>query len=138
MRFIVVLVGMWATSNAFAQDGGIPVSVRVVDIEGKPIATAVVRHPEEKERHRVNMENGTWTGEAVYLEDGTELLFQKNMEIVFEVSAPGYKNERVPYLVRKRKNLTLVTLTKMDIELEPEETEDGGPSIGFKHDQPRD
>lgn len=130
------LLGL-GSSSAMASDG-ISVSIRVIDVDGNPIASAVVRHPEEKERHRVNMETGTWEAEAVYLEDGTELLFAKKMELMFEVSAPGYLNQDFHYIVKKRKNIALVTLEKMAIDLETDEVDEVGPVIGFKHDVPRD
>lgn len=138
MRVPALVFALCLGSSAWAADTGLPVAVKVLDTAGAPIPTAVVRHPDEKERHRVNIENGTWTGEAVYLEDGTELLFAKNMELVFEVSAPGYKNVRVPYIVQKRKNVVEVVLEKLDIELDPEEDGAEGPAIQFKHDVPRE
>ncbi len=124
------------SGSASAADG-IPVSLKVVDAENNPISSAVVRHPEEKERHRVNMETGVWTGDAIYLEDGSEVIFEKNLELTFDVSAPGYQNTRFSYVVKKRKNVAVVKLEKMAIDLDGEE-EDEGPVIGFKHDTPRD
>ncbi len=126
-----------ASAPAQAADG-IPVSVKVVDPSGEPITSAVVRHPKEKERHRVNMETGVWTGEAIYLPDGSEMLFDKKMTLEFEVSAPGYQNKSFSYLVKKRKNLAVVTLDKLEVDMDLEEEQDGGPMIGFKHDKPRD
>lgn len=38
---------------------GIPVPVVVVDADDQPLRTAVVRHPEERERHRVNTHTGS-------------------------------------------------------------------------------
>lgn len=124
-------------SPALAGDG-IPVSVKVVDANGEPITSAVVRHPEEKERHRVNMETGIWTGEAIYLPDGSELLFDKKMTLEFEVSAPGYQNKSFSYLVKKRKNLAVVALDELEVNVDVESEQDSGPMIGFKHDKPRD
>ncbi|MEZ4317704.1 MAG: hypothetical protein R3F61_09370 [Myxococcota bacterium] len=138
MRIPSLLLALGLSAPAWAS-GGIPVSIKVVDEAGAPIQSAVVRHPDEKERHRVNMATGVWTGDAVYLVDGTELTFDKNMELTFEVSAPGYQNERFSYIVKKRKNVALVTLNKLDLEVKvSEEEEEGGPVIGFKHDVPRD
>lgn len=130
-----IVSAMWGVAQA---SEGVQVAVKVLDPDGRPIPTAVVRHPEEKERHRVNIDDGTWRGDAVYLENGSEILFQKNMELIFEVSAPGYKNQRVPYLVRKRKNVVEVTLQKLDLSTEQTEDDDPGPVIGFKHDKPID
>ena len=132
---ITLLAALFATP-AMASDG-IPVAVAVVDEEGNPIKSAVVRHVEEKTRHRVNMETGVWEGEAIYLMDGTEQLFVKKMLLTFEVSAPGYGMERFSYEVKKRKNVTTVTLKKLEFDTEEEE-DDVGAGIQFKHDRPRD
>jgi len=136
MRFLNLPLMLLLSNTAFA--GGTPVSVKVVDSAGNPIPSAVVRHPDEKERHRVNMATGVWTGDAVYLEDGTELLFEKKLELTFEVSAPGYQNKRFGYLVKKRKNIALVTLDKLELDVEVSDDDEIGPVIGFKHDNPRD
>ncbi|MBT3221446.1 MAG: hypothetical protein HN348_20375, partial [Proteobacteria bacterium] len=68
---ITVLGALFLTSSvAIAEDIGIPVTVQVVDIEGVPIATAVVRHPMEADRHRVNTETGRWTASILYMPNG--------------------------------------------------------------------
>lgn len=129
---LVALVG----TPAIAQDEGIPVEVRVVDTVGNPIPTAVVRHPLEAERHRVNTVTGAWTAKVLYLPDGTSLVFSKGMELEFEVSAPGYQTAHVRYLVRKRKNVIIVNLDAM-----PEDTEEVDPAnitIQFGRDKPID
>lgn len=122
--------------SALAEEIGIPVTVQVSDPSGVPIPTAVVRHPDEADRHRVNTETGQWKANVLYLPDGSELVFEKGMELEFEVSAPGYQNVRVKYFVRKRKNLVPVTLTKMEMTLEDDELED--PVIQFGRDKPID
>ena len=132
---MLAFVAALFTTPALAEDG-IPVQIAVVDEEGNPIKSAVVRNIEEKARHRVNMETGVWEGEAIYLMDGTEKLFLKKMILTFEVSAPGYSMEKMSYEVKKRKNYTTVTLTKL--EFEEEDEEELGPGIQFKHDRPRD
>ena len=123
---------------AFAADEeGIPVTVRVVDAETTtPIATAVVRHPQEEDRHRVNTETGTWTGSVLYMPDGSEMFFTKGLTLEFEVSAPGYANQKVAYIVRKRKNVFDVPLTKMAIDMSEEDPED--IMIQFGRDKPID
>jgi hypothetical protein len=125
------------TAPAMADDIGIPVTVQVTDTEGMPIATAVVRHPSEQDRHRVNTETGKWVARVLYLPNGDELVFEKGMELEFEISAPGYKNLRVTYFVRKRKNVVPVVLEKMDFDLDSEEEIDD-PVIQFGRDKPID
>lgn len=117
---------------------GVPVTLVIQDTAGTPITTAKVRHPEEKAPHRVNSADGSWTSDAVYLEDGTELVFEKKMNVPFEVRAPGYENRQVEILVQKKakKNRFVVVLTPLEIDVGLQD--DGGPSIGFKHDKPRD
>lgn len=132
---MLAFVAALLSSPAMAEDG-IPVQIAVVDEQGNPIKSAVVRNIEEKARHRVNMETGVWEGEAIYLLDGTEKLFQKKMILTFEVSAPGYTMERMSYEVKKRKNYTTVTLAKL--KFEDDDEEELGPGIQFKHDRPRE
>jgi hypothetical protein len=135
---ITVLGALFLTSSvAIAEDIGIPVTVQVVDIEGVPIATAVVRHPMEADRHRVNTETGRWTASILYMPNGDELIFEKNMELEFEVSAPSYENATVKYIVRKRKNLVPVVLNKMDFTMDDDEDLDD-PVIQFGRDKPLD
>ena len=73
----------------------------------------------------------------LYMPDGGEIVFQKGMELEFEVSAPGYQNMRVLYEVKKRKNLVEVTLQKMEID-QLMEDEDDDPVIQFGRDRPID
>lgn len=131
------LFAMLAGAPAWAQEEGIPVAVEVRDAAtGKIIPTAVVRHPMEAERHRVNTETGRWTEKVLYMSDGSELLFTKGMVLNFEVSAPGYANENVAYIVRKRNNVIPVSLTKMELSLDDDLESD--PSIQFGRDKPLD
>jgi hypothetical protein len=128
----------WGTPDAKAADEvGVEVTVQVVDPAGVPVSTAVVRHPKEADRHRVNTETGRWVGQVLYMPDGGELVFQKGMELEFEVSAPGYQNMRVLYEVKKRKNLVEVVLQKMDVD-QLMEDEDDDPVIQFGRDRPID
>lgn len=128
-----------APTGAFAkdEDGGIPVTVQVLDAETQlPIPTAVVRNPQEEERHRVNRELGTWTGDVFYMPDGTEVKFTKGATLQFEVSAPGYVNQIVGYTVRKRRNEFPVFLQKMEVDLTEENPDD--VMIQFGRDKPID
>jgi hypothetical protein len=139
MKRVIIgaLFATWCSAVAFAQDVGIPVTIEVKDAVGTPIATAVVRHPDEADRHRVNVETGRYTTGVLYLPNGDELIFDKGMELEFEVSAPGYENARVKYIVQKRKNIVPVILTKMDFSLEDDEDLDD-PVIQFGRDKPLD
>ena len=139
-RAIISALGalLLTSSVAIAQDNvGIPVTVQVVDVDGVGIPTAVVRHPMEADRHRVNTETGRWTASILYMPNGDEMIFAKNMELEFEVSAPGYENATVKYIVRKRKNLVPVVLNKMDFTMDDDEDLDD-PVIQFGRDKPLD
>ena len=122
---------------SFAEDVGIPVTIRVLDIEGSPVTTAVVRHPDEKDPHRVNSENGEWTNSVLYMPNGDEFIFEKGTQLEFEVSAPGYQTSRINYEVRKRRNTATVVLQKMELSLE-DEGDDEDIVIQFGRDKPRD
>jgi hypothetical protein len=113
---------------------GIPLEIQVVDAQGAPIPTAKVRNPQEKDPKGVNADTGTWKGSVLYLPDGTEMFFAKGMELTFEISAPGYKNQKITYVMRKRKNRVLITLEKMALDMNDVEEED--PVIQFGRDKP--
>ena len=126
-----------APSEALAQDEeGVPVKVIVLDPEGQPVKTAVIRHPQEADRHRVNTFDGSWEASVLYMPDGSELKFLKGMELELEISAPGFVNQRIKYLVRKRKNVVQVTLQRMEFDMTQEEEDD--PVIQFGRDKPID
>lgn len=119
------------------QADGIPITFRVLDIEGKPIPTAVIRHPDEMSRHRVNAETGEAPITELYMPDGSQVVFQKGDRIPFEVSAPGYNSVSYIYEVKKRRNLVIATLEKMNIDaLLDDEGDD--PVIQFGRDKPID
>ena len=59
------------------------------------------------------------------------------MELEFEISAPGFKNARIRYIVRKRRNLVSVVLEKMDLDALMEDDE-ADPVIQFGRDKPID
>ena len=132
----VLVVGSLAPVRALAEDEGVPVEIRVLDTDGNPIPTAVVRHPQEEERHRVNTVTGTFKANVLYLPTGEELVFSKGMELELEISAPGYISETVRYIIRKRKNVIIVTLNAMDATEDLDELDD--PVIQFGRDKPID
>lgn len=133
----LLATALFASSAANAADEGIEVTVEVRDYEtNEVVPTAVVREPREAVRHRVNVKDGRWRERVLYLADGSELVFTKGMHLTFEVSAPGYKNEIATYVVRKRKNIVPVLLTKMEIKLD--EDYDNEPNISFGRDRPLD
>ncbi len=125
-------------SDALAKDKkeetGVPVRVVVKDPEGAPIPTAVVRHPQEQDRHRVNAVDGSWEASALYMPDGSELRFTKGMMLELEISAPGFMTQVFQYQVLKRKNVVEVTLPKIEAEVAPVEE----PVISFGRDEPRE
>ena len=138
MRRIVPWLGLCAgmfsgcaTSKAMGE--GVPVKVYVVDDEAKPISTAVVRHPSEADRHRVNAETGHWEGSVLYLPDGSELIFTPGIVLELEVSAPGYVTKVISYDVKKRRNQFPVVLDGMSLK----DTEFEEPIIQFGRDKPR-
>ena len=127
-----------STAPAYAKDkapdDGVPVRVVVCDDAKAPIATAVVRHPLEADRHRVNAVEGSWEASVLYLPDGSELRFTAGMTLNLEISAPGYTTQVLTYQVRKRRNLIDVTLPK--IEVDDGQLEE--PTISFGRDEPRE
>ncbi len=137
--FAVGFVTVAVPTVAWGQEveEGIPVKVIVLDQAGAPIPTAVVRHPKEADRHRVNTFDGSWEANVLYLPDGTELRFVRDMLLDLEVSAPGYVLQAIQYTVRKRKNVVEVRLTPMVLEMTPE-GEDDDVNIGFGRDVPID
>jgi hypothetical protein len=113
---------------------GVNVKVIVLDVDRKPISTAVIRHPQEADRHRVNSVDGSWDASVLYLPDGSELRFTPGMTLELEVSAPGYMTQVFSYQVRKRKNV--VELSLAQIEMDDTTIED--PVISFGRDLPRE
>ena len=135
--FQVLFLLLFSSVALAAGDEGIEVTVEVRDYDtNEVVPTAVVRHPEEAVRHRVNVKDGRWREKILYLADGSELVFTKGLTLMFEVSAPGYKNETATYTVRKRKNVIEVLLTKMEISLD--EDFENEPNISFGRDRPLD
>lgn len=138
LALLVLLLGMFLPGVALAapkKDAeGVPVRVIVLDAERKPISTAVIRHPQEADRHRVNSVDGSWEANVLYLPDGSELRFTPGMTLELEISAPGYMTQVFQYQVRKRKNVIELSLPK--IEMDDTTIED--PVISFGRDLPRE
>ncbi len=131
---VFLLVPGQAQAKRGADSVGTRVYVQVTDVAGEPVRTAVIRHPEEADRHRVNSVDGTWDEEVLYLPDGSELIFTPGMILVLEVSAPGYETQVIQYQVRRRKNHFKVALVK----LEYDESEIEEPMMSFGRDAPRE
>jgi len=120
-----------ATSKSVGE--GVPVKVYVVDGEGEPVSTAVVRHPNEADRHRVNAETGHWEGSVLYLPDGSELIFTPGISLQLEVSAPGFMTKVISYDVKKRRNQFPVVLEGMSLK----DADFEEPIIQFGRDKPK-
>ena len=110
---------------------GVPVKVFVAGPDGKPIPTAVVRHPDEADRHRVNAATGHWEGSVLYMEDGSELVFMPNTTIQLEVSAPGFLTKVIQYDIKKRRNQFEVQLDQLSLK----DDEFDEPIIQFGQDK---
>jgi hypothetical protein len=134
---LALSLGLAASGTAEAgkkSDEGVNVRITVLDPAEEPIPTAVVRHPDEADRRRVNSVTGVWEDSILYLPDGSELRFVPGMSLQFEISAPGYITQVIQYDVRKRNNKVEIRLEQMEIE--EEEIEE--PLIQFGRDRPRD
>lgn len=129
-----MLAWMLGLALAGVKDEGVSLRVVVTDPDGKPVPTAVVRHPLEQDRHRVNAVDGAWQGEVFYLPDGRELRFVPGDIVELEISAPGYLTQRLTWEVRKRKNEVAVRLPPLVLSDEPVEE----PPIRFGRDEPLD
>lgn len=135
MSFLLSLTLLVAPVLAKASpDEGVPVRVIVKDDAKAAIPTAVVRHPQEADRHRVNAVDGSWEASVLYMPDGTELRFTPGMTLTLEISAPGYTTQVLTYQVRNRRNQIDVLLPK--IELDDSQIEE--PTISFGRDEPRE
>jgi hypothetical protein len=137
LLFTLIVQSLLSTASpalAKPADEGVPVRVVVRDDTKTPIATAVVRHPQEADRHRVNAVDGSWEASVLYLPDGSELRFTAGMTLNLEISAPGYTTQVLTYQVRKRRNLVDVTLPKIDTD----DSQIEEPTISFGRDEPRE
>ncbi len=108
---ISVVLGLGCATTKSSGEG-VPVRINVEDDKGNPIPTAVVRHPQEGERNRVNAATGHWESSVLYLPDGSELQFKPNTSLSLEISAPGYETARIEYDIKRRGN-------EFDVELKP-------------------
>jgi len=135
---LAVLCFTLTPGTALAKKGegsvGTRVNVTVMDEEAVAIPTAVIRHPDEADRHRVNSVDGSWEEEVLYMPDGTELIFEPGLVLFLEISAPGYETQVIQYEVRKRKNFVEVKLAKLNFD--DEEIEE--PMMSFGRDTPRE
>jgi hypothetical protein len=133
----LLLAGLLLASPALAQEPvAIPLTVEVVDAQGLPVVTAVIRHQAERDLHPVNNRTGVWTADRLYLHSGLEEPFVKGATVELEISAPGFVTSHVVYMMRKRKNRLVVTLEPMPALMSGEEDED--PVIQFGRDKPID
>ena len=135
---VMVVLGLLVSGPALAgkskSEDGVPVKVTVLDTQGEPIPTAVIRQPEEADRHRVISLTGSWEETKLYLPDGSELVFTPGMSIQLEVSAPGFLTQIIQYDIRKRKNNVEVRLPALALE----EQEVDEPLLQFGRDKPRE
>ena len=132
---IGIILGLTAgCATSKATGDGVPVKVFVLDADEKPIPSAVVRHPKEADRNRVNAVTGHWEGSVLYLPDGSELIFTPGITLQLEVSAPGYVTKVIQYDVKKRRNQFPVVLEQMSLK----DTDFEEPIIQFGRDKPKD
>jgi len=139
LALLVMLLGVFAPGAAFAakpakEVEGVPVRVIVLDVDRAPISTAVIRHPLEADRHRVNSVDGSWEANVLYMPDGSELRFTPGMTLELEISAPGFMTQVFQYQVRKRKNVVELSLPKIEMD----DTTIEEPVISFGRDLPRE
>ena len=133
----LLMVGMLtscATLGKKDPNAGVVVTVKVLDEAGKPIPTAVVRHPKEADPHRVNSLNGEWYASELYLPDGGEIIFEPGYHLQLEVSAPGYLTRVIGYDIHKRKNRVQVTLNTLEVD----DSDIIEPTLEFGRDKPRE
>lgn len=116
------------------KDDSVTVRVLVLDADRKPISTAVVRHPQEADRHRVNSVDGSWEASVLYMPDGSELRFTPGMTLELEISAPGFMTQVFQYQVRKRKNVVELSLPRIEMD----DTTIEEPMVSFGRDEPRE
>lgn len=133
---LTALVGVPSAAHAAKDkyEDGVPVKVVVLSPAGEPIPTAVIRHPDEADRHRVNSLTGSWEESKLYMPDGSELIFVPGMTIQLEVSAPGFMTQVIQYDIRKRKNTVEVTLPELPLD----DSDIDEPLLQFGRDKPRE
>jgi hypothetical protein len=132
---VLILLPDLAEAKKGPESIGTRVYIQVLDdADDEPVRTAVIRHPDEADRHRVNSVDGTWDEEVLYLPDGSELVFNPGLILVLEVSAPGYETQVIQYQVRRRKNNLKVRLKKQEYD----HSEIDEPMMSFGRDTPRE
>jgi hypothetical protein len=131
----IVLLCFAACATTPQGDGvGTRIQVRVLDEAGNPVPTAVIRHPEEEERHRVNSVTGAWEEEVLYMPDGSELIFTPGLLLYLEISAPNFASQVVQYQVRRRRNVLTVNLEALEMQ----DVTIDEPMMSFGRDTPID
>jgi len=131
---VLLLIFVGCATTPQGTGTGTRIQVRVLSENGEPIPTAVIRHPDEEERHRVNSVTGTWEEEVLYMPDGSELIFTPGLLLYLEISAPNYESQVVQYQVRRRRNSLSVTLKRLEMQ----EVTIDEPMMSFGRDKPID
>jgi hypothetical protein len=93
---------------------GVPLEVEVRAPDGALVRTAVVRFPGERVPHRVHTETGRMVSSCLYFDDGSELIFERGMQLGLEVVAPGYEVQPARATLRGRRTRVVVTLRSLD------------------------
>lgn len=134
--FLPLALFLFAACATTPQGDGVGtrIQVRVMNEDGDPVPTAVIRHPEEEERHRVNSVTGAWEEEVLYMPDGSELIFTPGLLLYLEISAPNFASQTVQYQVRRRRNVLTVTLKALEMQ----EVTIDEPMMSFGRDKPID
>lgn len=139
LLFSATLVGGIVNSSeasALTKSADIPISIAVQSPDEAPIPTAHIRHSEEAMLHDVNHETGRWSGDSLYLKDGTRVPFKNKQVLRFDVSAPGYQSSVVEFRLRKRMNHVRVILTPIDFDTDIEIADE--PNINFYRSRPHE
>lgn len=128
LRITGFLLAIAASSSALAAEVKVkPVSITVIDLQGKAIPNAWVRIPETEGRRMVDPATGEWAADMLYRVDGSEMQFVKGTVLDLTISAPGYRAATVMYEIRGRKNELEIRLSPMDNE--PVVDDDNDPMV---------
>ena len=84
----------------------------LLDEQENPVPKAWIEFPDESMKHAVNEATGSTSVDMLYLPDGKEIFFVKDMMLDFETGAPGYKTQKRSYRISKKKDTLTVTLLK--------------------------
>jgi hypothetical protein len=96
----------WLLTSAFAAPPS--VTVTVLDEAGAPIPHAVVVERSEREKHRVNEDNGAWTERVLYPPDGQHVVMKKGTRLELDVMARGYERVRLEHRVARKNHVEVV------------------------------